>query len=207
MSETDFDQALVTAAFALGAEAGWRKVSPAAAALRAGLDLAEARARFPACADILRTFGILADRHALHGALAEGSVRDRLFDTMLRRFDYLQAHRAGVVALLRFLPFAPPLAACLAHATVDSMGWLLESAGVRATGARGEVRKRGLALVWGYGVRAWLRDESADLAATMAAVDTALMKADALAARFSTAPHDTPPAADLPSTEPPSEVA
>ncbi|GLR65732.1 hypothetical protein GCM10010909_04100 [Acidocella aquatica] len=206
MTETDFDQALVTAAFALGAEAGWRKVSPAAAALRAGLDLGEARARFSGCGDILRKFGTLADCYALQGALTEGLVRDRLFDTMLRRFDFLQMHRGGVVALLKFLPLAPPLAVCLAHATVDSMGWLLEAAGVCATGARGEVRKRGLALVWGYGVRAWLRDDSPDLAATMAAVDEALTKADALAARFSPPPK-VAPAVDLPSPEAPSEVA
>ena len=185
--DTDFDQALVAAAFALGAEAGWRKVSPAAAAARAGLDLARARARFGACGGILRKFGELADAYALMGALTEGSVRDRLFDTLLRRFDYLQLHRDGVLALLKFLPADPGLAVCLAHGTVKSMGWLLEAAGVASTGLRGEVRKRGLALVWGYGVRAWVRDESADLAATMAAVDQALTQADALAARFSPA--------------------
>jgi hypothetical protein len=206
MSDTDFDQALVSAAFALGAQSGWRKVSPAAAALRAGLDLGEARARFSGCGDILRKFGALADCHALQGALAEGAVRDRLFDTLLRRFDFLQLHRDGVVALLRFLPAAPPLGVCLAHATVESMGWLLEAAGVSATGLRGEVRKRGLALVWGYGVRAWLRDDSADLAATMAAVDKALAQADALATRFAAAP-PAGAATDLPSPEGSSELA
>jgi hypothetical protein len=206
MTDTEFDQALVTAAFGLGAEAGWRKVSPAAAAVRAGLDLAQARARFGACGGILRKFGALADEYALTGALAEGSVRDRLFDTLLRRFDFLQLHRAGVVALLKFLPADPGLAVCLAHATVESMGWLLEAAGVSSTGLRGEMRKRGLALVWGYGVRAWVRDESADLAATMAAVDQALTQADALAARFSGAPR-VMAATDLPSPEAPSGVA
>ncbi len=200
MTDTDFDQALVSAAFALGAQDGWRKVSPAAAALRAGLDLGTARARFGSCGAVLRKFGEMADCHALQGALAEGTVRDRLFDTLLRRFDFLQLHREGVVALLRFLPAAPPLGLCLAHATVESMGWLLEAAGVCATGLRGEVRKRGLALVWGYGARAWLRDETPDLAATMAAVDKALAQADALALRFTAAP----PAAfatDLPSPQ------
>jgi hypothetical protein len=86
------------------------------------------------------------------------------------------------------------------------MGWLLEAAGVSSTGLRGEMRKRGLALVWGYGVRAWVRDESADLAATMAAVDQALTQADALAARFSGAPR-VMAATDLPSPEAPSGVA
>jgi hypothetical protein len=108
-------------------------------------------------------------------------------------------HRAGVLALLRALPAEPPLALCLARATVTSMGWMLEGAGVSTRGLRGEIRKKGLTLVWGYGMRAWIRDDSTDLTATMAAVDKALERADALAARFHPASarhaHDTAPEA------------
>jgi hypothetical protein len=213
MTDTDFDGALVTAAFAMGAEAGWRHVSAAAAARRAGLDLVMARARFGTRGAILCKFGELADIAALTGALSEGSVRDRLFDTLLRRFDFLQIHRPGVVALLKSLPAEPALALCLANETVRSMGWLLESAGVSAGGVRGELAKSGLALVWAYGVKAWIEDESADLTATMAAVDTALNRADSLASRFAPpaasedVPFAPPPEPDLPFPEDPSGVA
>jgi hypothetical protein len=96
------------------------------------------------------------------------------------------------------LPAEPPVALCLARATVTSMGWMLEGAGVSAQGLRGEIRKKGLTLVWGYGMRTWVRDDSADLTATMAAVDRALERADAIAARFH--PGSAPePAADEPS--------
>jgi ubiquinone biosynthesis protein COQ9 len=213
MTDAEFDLSLVTAAFALGAESGWRKVSPGAAARRAGLDLVQARGRFASRGAILRKFGELADQHALTGALAEGPVRDRLFDILLRRFDFLQTHRAGVVALLKTLPLEPELGVCLARATVRSMGWVLEGAGISAGGVFGEIRKRGLAVVWAFGVQAWLRDESADLSVTMAAVDKALSRADALAARFHpkpATPADVPfdPVADpnLPFPEEPSEV-
>jgi ubiquinone biosynthesis protein COQ9 len=199
MTDVEFDTALVGAAFSLAAEQGWRRVSPAAAARRAGLDLAAARQRYVGQLGILRAFGRLADAHALTGALTEGPVRERLFDILMRRFDFLQTHRAGVLALLRALPAEPPVALCLARATVTSMGWMLEGAGVSAQGLRGEIRKKGLALVWGYGMRAWCRDESADLTATMAAVDKALDRADALAARFHPAPRPAAePEAPLP---------
>jgi ubiquinone biosynthesis protein COQ9 len=184
MTDVEFDTALVSAALSLAAEQGWRHVSPAAAARRAGLDLAVTRQRYTGQFGILRAFGRLADAHALTGALTEGPVRERLFDVLMRRFDFLQTHRAGVLALLRTLPAEPPLALCLARATVTSMGWMLEGAGVSAQGLRGNIRKKGLALVWGYGMRTWCRDESADLTATMAAVDKALDRADAIAARF-----------------------
>lgn len=185
--DTDLDQRLVAAAFAVGADEGWSAVTVASAARRAGVDLLVARMRFGAKRDILRKFGEQADVYALTGALDEGSVRERLFDILLRRFDFLQMHRAGVLALMRVLPREPALAACLAHATVNSMGWVLEGAGVRVRGLRGEVAKRGLGVVWAYGLRSWTHDASPDLTATMAAVDTALSRADLLAARFFTA--------------------
>ncbi|MDR3522237.1 MAG: TetR family transcriptional regulator [Acidocella sp.] len=180
----EFDLKLVTSAFALAAEKGWRHVTVAAAAREAGLDLGHARKKFSGCHAILKRFGQLADAHALDGALTEGPVKDRLFDSVLRRFDFLQMHRAGVLALLRTLPLQPELAAWLATETLISMGWLLEGAGVSSAGIRGHFRKRGLLAVWAWGLRAWVRDETEDLSATMAAVDVALTRADQIAARF-----------------------
>ena len=210
MTDTQFDTALVTAAFALGAEQGWRHVSAAAAARHAGLDLALARQRFGSRGAILRKFGELADCAALTGAVTEGPVRDRLFDILLLRFDFLQTHRAGVLALTRVLPLEPALALCLARANLASMGWILEAAGIGSKGVRGELRKRGLLAVWAYGMRTWMRDESADLSATMAAVDKALHRADALATRFTHHHHHHPaPAPEAPtemSSETPTDI-
>ena len=199
MDDSAFDIALVDAAFALGAEKGWRHVSAPAAARHAGLDLARARLRFPHTGAVLKQFGRLADAAALKGALDDASVRDILFDILLRRFDFMQTHRAGVLALLKFLPACPPLALALAEMNLTSMGWLLEGAGVDATGLRGAARKRGLLLVWLYGMRAWARDESEDLAATMAAVDKALARAEAFASRGT----QTKPAPAGPEASPP----
>lgn len=201
MTDDEFDAALVAAAFTLAGMDGWRKTSTAAAARHAGLDLARARSSLPGHGAILKKFGQLADTHALTGALTEGTVKDKLFDTLLRRFDFLQTHRPGVLALLRILPLDPPLAAWLAAETNRSMGWLLEAAGIDALGIRGEIRKKGLSAVWAWGIRAWLRDESEDLSATMAAVDIALARADQIASRF--ARDGFTPEADAPRPEEP----
>jgi hypothetical protein len=184
MTDAEFDAALVATAFSIGAERGWRFVSAAAAAREGGLDLARARQRFIGPGAILRRFGQLADAQALAGALTEGSAKDRLFDILLRRVDFLQTHRAGVLALLRSLPLEPPLAAFLARENLRSMGWMLEGAGVSALGLRGAIRKRGLMAVWAWGIRAWSRDDSEDLSATMAAFDVALARAEQIAQRF-----------------------
>jgi ubiquinone biosynthesis protein COQ9 len=181
MSDTEFDTALVTAAFRLAGEQGWRKVNAVIAAQEAGLSLAVARARFPSRAVILLRFGRLADQAALSDAPTEGSVRDKLFDLLMRRFDFLQSHRAGVKSLLRSLPMDPPMALLLACASRRSMRWMLQAAGVTATGPRGELQVKGLMAVWLWAVRAWERDESDDLSGTMAAVDTALQRAEQVA--------------------------
>ncbi len=182
MEDDAFDTALIGAAFRLAGERGWSRVAVAGAAREAGLDLARARLRFPGMLAVLLKFARMVDRVALVTAPADGagtgSVRDRLFELLMRRFDVLQEHRAGVEALLRYLPTRPGLALLLARATERSMGWMLEAAGADATGPVGHLRAKALAGVWLWAVRAWARDGSEDLAATMAALDTALGRAE-----------------------------
>ena len=212
MDDEAFDRALIGAAFTQAAELGWRRVSMAGAARAAGLDLPRARARFPGRTTLLIRFGRIADQAALAGAPTEGTVRDRLFDMIMRRIDLFQAHRAGVLALFRALPCEPPLAVLLACATKRSMRWLLQAADVDTSGLRGELTVRGLGAVWLWTLRAWERDDSADLSATMAALDTALRRADqaaqwlrGTAPAASPTPEAAPADAPTTDTEPPPE--
>lgn len=181
MSDIEFDTALLTAALRLAADEGWGRVTVAAASRAAGLPIVEARARFPGRASILARFGRIADQAALLDAPSEGPVRDRLFDLLMRRFDALQAHREGILAVLRALPADPSSTVLLACANRTSMRWMLQAAGLAATGLRGELQVSGLMAVWLWGVRAWQRDESEDLSGTMAVVDAALGRADQMA--------------------------
>jgi ubiquinone biosynthesis protein COQ9 len=178
MEDTEFDRALIAAAFDQAALTGWRNLSVADATRAAGLPLDRARARFPVPALVLVRFGRLADQAALAEVPTEPLARDRLFDLLMRRFDVLQHHREGMLALLQALPANPPLALALSAATARSMGWMLEAAGVSAQGLAGCLRVTGLVGVWLYALRAWKDDASADLAGTMAALDKALDRAE-----------------------------
>jgi hypothetical protein len=209
MDDADFDRALIGAAFTLAAETGWSSVSVAAAARHAGLGLEQARARFPTRDAILMRFGRIADQMALAGATSEGPERDRLFDIVMRRFDALQEHRAGIRALIRGLAAHPGLALGLGLATHASMAWMLEGAGIAAAGLRGGLRVQGLTAVWLYTLRAWDRDDSADLSGTMAALDRALSRAEQFA--HSLTSHESAPRPkpfpDDPAHEPPAGAA
>jgi hypothetical protein len=196
MSDMDFDSALIASFFRLVAERGWSGTNVAEAARAAALPLAEARLRFPGRAAVLLRFGRMADQAALAETPTEGTVRDKLFDLLMRRIDALQAHRAGVVALLRALPSEPPIALLLACATKRSMRWMLQAAGVSTSGLRGELRVRGLVGVWVWTLRAWERDESTDLSGTMAAADAALRRAGRVAAWLGGGTAETIPVGD-----------
>ena len=172
---------MIAAAFVIAARDGWARVSVPAAAREAGLPLPEARARFAGNRALLRRFGALLDQRALAVPSDDGTVRDKLFDMLMERYDAMRPHRAGIVSCLRYLPFDPPLALGLACATRDSMRWMLDAAGVPTSGPRGRLRVTGLVMVWTWVMRTFERDESEDLSATMAALDKALGHADELA--------------------------
>ena len=182
MTDEEFDRAMIAGSFAAIAREGWHGWSLAGVASEHGLDAARARARFATPASVLRGLGILADQAALgEPATESGAVTERLFDLMMRRIDVLQTHRAGVLALLSALPTDPGAALLLASESLNSMRWLLEAAGLPAHGMAGALRAQGLLGVWLWTMRAWRTDDSADLSATMAALDTTLARASTMA--------------------------
>jgi hypothetical protein len=205
MTDDEFDRALVSAVFASIGRDGWPRLSVPGAAQAAGLDLARARARLPTRHSVLLRFGTIADQAALaapaDAASGAAPVHERLFDMLMRRIDVLQLHRDGVKALLAALPTDPPTALMLGAASLASMRWLLDAAGLPAHGPFGSLRAHGLLAVWLWTLRTWQTDDSPDLSATMAALDTALARAAQVARSipgFRDDPGASPPAqADL----------
>ncbi len=177
MDDPDLDRALLAALFEQAALRGWQEASVADAARDAGLPLDRVRARFPSKGAALLRFGLLADQAALGSGTPDETPRERLFDMVMRRFDSLQAHRDGVLALMRALPREPGTSALLYMATLRSMSWLLDAAGVPLGGLAGQLRAHGLLAIWLRALRSWEKDESQDLSATMAAVDKGLDQA------------------------------
>ena len=155
MDDAAFDRALIAAAFQLAAEQGWRAVIVGGRGARRRPAPGACPRAVPRPAAILLRFGRLADQAALAEAPSDGTARDRLFDLLMRRIDALQAHRAGVLALLRALPADPPTALLLTLATRRSMRWMLQAAGIPTRGVSGELRVKGLVAVWLWTIRAW----------------------------------------------------
>lgn len=188
-----FDNAMIAACLRTAAAVGWSGLRIAAAARGAGLPLARARLRFPSRGALLVRLGRLADTAALAEASRDGSARDRLFAMLMRRLDIFQAHRDGVLALLSSLPFRPQTTILLGTLTLRSMRWMLDAADIDTTGLVGRLRVKGLTAVWLWTLRAWQRDETTDLATTMAALDQALARAERYAGWLPGSPRSTAP--------------
>lgn len=176
---------LLDAALALAASRGWRAVTLSAIAKEAGLPLSRVHGAFPSKWAILDAFADRVDEAVLARPASDagGPARDRLFDVLMRRFDAMQPHKPAVVAMAHDLGREPLAAICAWPRLIKSMAWMLEAAGLDSSGLAGLVRTKGLALIYMAAMRAWLSDDSADLARTMAVLDRGLRQAEA-AIRF-----------------------
>ncbi len=203
MDVSQFDRDLIASVFHEAGLVGWRDTTVLGAARAAGLDLAQARARFPNKRAVLLRFGRLADQAVLAQAASGGLPRERLFDVLMARFDQLQPHRPGVLALIQALRTDPALALLLWGATLRSMRWMLDACDIPTAGLAGTLRIHGLGAVWAYALRAWEKDDSTDLSATMAAVDKALDRAaQAATMRPFAPPRREPPRPEAPHPDP-----
>jgi AcrR family transcriptional regulator len=180
--------ALRAALLHLIATQGWRDLSLAEIAEHAGLDMAAAHGIYATKAAILLGLARANDEDILVSLKSDpldGSAKDRLFDLMMRRFDRLQQNRDAYLTLLRELPQTPFEAACLTKQMRRSLALTLETAGISASGLKGLVRLQGLIGIYLAGLHAWRRDDSADLAKTMAEIDKRLAQAVKITEMFS----------------------
>jgi AcrR family transcriptional regulator len=176
---------IVDAAMNLAGERGWRGLGLVDIAGAAGMTLSELYRHVRGKGAILDAFRRRIDAAVLAAsgpADPEESARDRLFDVLMRRFDALKPHRDAVAVLWRestTAPFGDPLAALSGLCGLArSMAWMLEAAGISTSGLLGRLRVKGLGAVWLATLPVWLKDESEDSAATMAALDRNLKRAE-----------------------------
>ncbi|WP_149536899.1 TetR family transcriptional regulator [Siccirubricoccus phaeus] len=177
------DTKLVTGLWQVVAAHGWHGVTMRRIAEASGVAPAEIRRRCPGPLALLCLHGRVVDQLVLEGTVADptSSARDRLFDVIMRRIDAMQPHREGVLRLLRDVRRDPLLGLFLLTALPRSMAWMLEAAGISTAGLPGLARAKGLTAVWLATMRAWEKDASTDLGATMAALDRALDRAEQVA--------------------------
>src|SRR4051794_6893390 len=170
---------IIDAAFARISQDGWRRLSMAAIAAEAGLPILRVYRAFGSRPAILSGFFRRVDEAVLTApveAEADERPRDRVFDLLMRRFDALGPYKEALEVLGRELPADPCAAVAAGARLLRSMQWMLEAAEISTGGIGGIVAVKLTAAAYIATLRVWLRDDSPDLAPTMAALDRRLRR-------------------------------
>ena len=175
---------LLKIAFDLLAERGWEGLSSAEIARRADTSLAAVYAELPDRAALLRALGRRLDAAMLGLAPAElegMSVRERLFELIMRRLDAMADYKPGLRMLARRVGCEPPLLAA-ACCNLDRLSRrLLDAAGAKQGRVLALLARRVIGAVYLSTFRVWLDDDTPDMARTLAELDRRLQQAETAA--------------------------
>ena len=112
------------------------------------------------------------------------SVRDRLFELIMRRFEAMEPHRAAVLAMEVGADRDPTLMASAHQRHVRCARWVLALSGLEADGMTGQARAQGLGVIIGQARMAWRGDDAGDFNKTMASLDKNLRRAEEMFGRW-----------------------
>lgn len=168
---------IVDALMALAEEQAWDEIDLPAIAARAGVSLAEFRDQFPSKGAILAAFSKRIDRIVLEepaDEMMDEPADQRVFDVMMRRLDALAPYRTAMRRIARGLMGDPLALAAMNGVMLNSMRFMLASAGIDTEDRLGPMRVQGAVLIYARVQRVWFEDDDPGLARTMAKLDREL---------------------------------
>ena len=176
---------LARAALSLAAEGMWREVTLARLAQATGRPLADLYgASLGEALDCVEEAFDRAIADNIEAFDPAQSVRDRLFELIMRRFEAMEPHRAAVLAMEQGMDRDPTLLAAAHQRHVRCARWVLALAGLEADGMTGQARAQGLGVIIGQARAAWRGDDAGDFAKTMASLDKNLRRAEEMFGRW-----------------------
>ena len=175
----DVKNKVIQASLSLAAVEAWGDITIYKIAQKADLDQADVHALFEDKNAILAAYGAQVDAQVsdnLEGQLsADDSDRDRLFDVLMERFDILNENRDAVMSILNTLTLDPKQAVLSLPYLCQSLNKMLVIANIDTGDFKGAVKVAALVALYLKVLKTWIKDESADLSATMASLDQALI--------------------------------
>ncbi len=169
---------ICAAALELAARRGWNVVSPRDAARLAKIPAKTAENIFPRRDDMIPAIVAMIDDEmaASFSAQKGGCPHDRLFDAAMARFESLQLRRDGIKAISSACMNDPRLLAQLALAHARSARRIIETAIADDDAPKMAVLSFALFVAHEAAILNWLRDDTPDMARTMAFLDRALRR-------------------------------
>ncbi|HVI35598.1 MAG TPA: hypothetical protein VM684_05170 [Gaiellales bacterium] len=175
---------LISLAFQLVGERGWRRFSFTELARRAGVPLARVYAELPDRGAILRGLGRRLDGQMLDLELAEldgMTPRERVFELVMRRLDAMAPYKDGLRTIAREVPRDPALLVAAGCNVGRLSRRLLDAAETADPPAIAAVARRVIEAIYVRTFQVWLDDETPDMARTLAELDRRLQQAEQVA--------------------------
>lgn len=174
----NIEQALL-AALELAADTPWADLTLAAIAEKAGIDLTAMYGLSGKDQLATESDTYFDKAMSAEGVSGDDLPRERLFDVIMLRFEAMEAHRAGLLSMMKYRDRTPSLTLRLPAARKHTADWALVSAGLDdSSGAPPGLKAVAVAFVIASTERAWRKETSGDFALTMAALDKGLREAE-----------------------------
>jgi hypothetical protein len=188
-TKTDLLKTLADGAVTLAAGQPWDQITLSDLCAQCGLTLVDCaratvtKAHVAAYLDAAIDQAMLASQSKVDRSQ---SVRDRLFDVLMSRFDALEDNRNAWMSILSADNRDMMSSLARRARRARSAAWALEASGVNAGDMRGAGRVVGLARILRLVETVWLSDSS-ELAKTMARLDQELRKGEEWVERINAA--------------------
>ena len=181
---TDTDKRIISATLKLAETITWQELTIDKIAKAAKVEPSILLQNFSSKLSILEAFNRQLDSN-IRQEFAEtknlGSVREKLFDIIMTRFDHLNSYKQALKSIYKAtIPYDLHAAICGLNNVTYSMKIVLNMAEISTKTPLGCIRTKLLSVIFIRSFATWLSDDSADMAKTMAKLDRDLAKAERL---------------------------
>ena len=109
--------------------------------------------------------------------MEQSSRKDMIFEVIMMRFDILQNNRIALQSIFNSFKIKPQELIYLLPYLLDSMILMANYANISIKGLKGQLRLKGILIIYCSTFLIWINDESASLEKTMTSLDRNLDKA------------------------------
>lgn len=113
-------------------------------------------------------------------SIDQSTHKDMIFEVIMKRFDIIQNYRKSIINVFDFLIRRPKELVCLLPSFVESIILMADLAKIPINGLKGNIKIKGLLIVYLSSFLVWKKDKSKSLEKTMNSLDKSLDQAGKL---------------------------
>ena len=132
--------------------------------------------------DLLRNINHYFDfrLHNITDSIDQSTRKDMIFEIIMMRFDILQIYRKPIINIFEFFKERPQELVFLLPSLIESMMTMAIFAKIPIVGIKGNLKIKGLLVIYFSSFLVWVKDNSESLEKTMTSLDNNLDRAGML---------------------------